>query len=162
MRPLNKRLNESIEQSWHFKKTLYKQRKLQLYTSLKERPGFENYLNLPNKKLCQAITKLRISAHKFPIETGRFDYRMWTERICHLCCDGIRDEMHCLTQFQNSTISRTRVELLEPFHKKWKGIHKLTQIKLTKAILACQNDDMLSETGLLCLKIQEAFEKEAL
>ena len=64
---LNKRLNESIEQSWHFKKTLYKQGKLQLYTSLKERPGFENYLNLPNKKLRQAITKLRIIAHKFPI-----------------------------------------------------------------------------------------------
>ena len=43
-----------------------------------------------------------------------------------------------------------------------KIILKLTQIELTKAILACQNDDMLSETGLLCLKIQEAFEKEAL
>ena len=38
---LNKRLNESIEQSWHFKKTLYKQGKLQLYASLKERPRFE-------------------------------------------------------------------------------------------------------------------------
>ena len=29
---LNKRLNECIEQLWHFKKTLYKQGKLQLYT----------------------------------------------------------------------------------------------------------------------------------
>ena len=34
---------------------------------LKECPGFENYLNLPNRKLRQAITKLRIIAHKFPI-----------------------------------------------------------------------------------------------
>ena len=34
---------------------------------LKECPGFENYLNLPNKKLRQAITKLRIIAHKFPV-----------------------------------------------------------------------------------------------
>ena len=159
---LNKRLNGSIEQSWHFKKTLYKQEKLQLYTSLKERSGFENYLNLPNKKLCQAITKLRISAHKFPIETGRFDYRKRTERIFSLCCDSIGDEVHYLTQCQNSIISRVRVKLLEPFHKKWKGIHKLTQIELTNAILTCQNDDMLSETRLLCLKIQEAFEKEAL
>ena len=40
---------------------------LKLYTNLKECPGFENYLNLPNKKLRQAITKLRIIAHKFPI-----------------------------------------------------------------------------------------------
>ena len=88
---LNKRLNESIEQSWH-------------------------------------------SAHKFLIETGHFDYRKWTETICPLW-----DETHYLTQCQNSKISRARVELLEPFHKKWKGIHKLTQIailELTKAILA--------------------------
>ena len=37
-----------------------------------------------------------------------------------------------------------------------------TGLKECPAILACQNGDMLSETGLLCLKIQEAFEKEAL
>ena len=79
-----------------------------------------------------------------------------------MCCDSIGDEIHYLTQCQISIISRTRVELLDPFYKKWKGIHKLTQIEFTNANLACQNDDMLSEIGLLCLKIQEAFEKEAL
>ena len=98
---LNKRLNESIEQSWHFKKTLYKQGKLQLYTSLKERPGFENYLNLPNQKLRQAITKLRISAHKFPTETRHFEYKKQTERLCPLCCDGTGDEIYYLGQCQN-------------------------------------------------------------
>ena len=86
---LDKKLNESIKLSGHFKKILYKQGKLQLYTSFKERPGFENYLNLPNKKLHQAITKLRISAHKFLIEIGHLDYRKRTEKICPLCCDGI-------------------------------------------------------------------------
>ena len=159
---LNMRLNESIEQSWHFKKTLNKPGKLQIYTSLKERPGFENYLNLPNKNFRQAITKLRISAHKFPTEAGRFDYSKLTERICPWRFDGLGDEMHYLTQCQNSIISRTRVKLLGPFHKKWNGILKLTQTELTNAILVCQNDDTLSETGRLCLKIQEAFEKEAL
>ena len=158
---LNKRLNESIEQLWHFKKILYKQQKLQLCTSLGERSRFENYLNLPNKKLCQAVTKLRISAHKFPVETGHFDCRKQNERIRPLCCDGNGEEMHYLTQCQNSIISRTRAELLETFHKNRKCIHKLTQTELTNAILACQNDGMLSETGLLCLKIQEAFEKGA-
>ena len=136
------------------KKTLYKQGKLQLYTPTKTlvlRNAQENYLNLPNKKFRQAITKLRISAHKFPTEAGRFDYRKRTERISPLCCDAIGDEMHYLTQCQNSIIYRTRVEPLEPFHKKWKGIHKLRQIELTNAILASQSDDMLSETGLLCL-----------
>ena len=87
---LNKRLSESTEQSWHFKKTFYKQGKLQLYTSLKEHPGFKNYLNLPNQKLCHTITKLSISAHKFSIETGRFEYRKQIERLCPLCCDVLR------------------------------------------------------------------------
>ena len=44
-------------------------------TSLKEHPGFENDLNFPNQKLCHTITKLSISAHKFSIEMGRFEYR---------------------------------------------------------------------------------------
>ena len=116
------------------KKTLYKQGKLQFYTSLKECPGFENYLNLSNQKLHQPITKLRISAHKFPIEPGCFEYRKQTERLCLLCCDGIGDEIHYLTQCQNSEISRTRDELLDPFHKKWKGIHKLTQTEFINIV----------------------------
>ena len=64
------------------KKTLCKHGKLQLYIRLKERPGFDNYLNLPNQKLRQAVTKLRISARKSPIETGRFECRKQTERLC--------------------------------------------------------------------------------
>ena len=105
-------------------------RKIPTLHQLKECPGFENYLNLPNKKLRQAITKLRISAHKFPIETGRFDYRMRTERICPLCCDGIGDEMHYLKQCQNSTISRTRAQ--NPFIKSGKifiNSHKQNLLK---------------------------------
>ena len=47
-------------------------------------PGFENYLNESNTKLCQAIMKIRISAHKFPIETGCFENKNQTDRICLL------------------------------------------------------------------------------
>ena len=67
---------------WYSKKEKYSQGKLKLYTSLKERPGFENYLNESNPKLRQAITKSRISAHKFPIKTGRFENKNQTDRIC--------------------------------------------------------------------------------
>ena len=47
----------------------------------------------------------------------------------------------------------TRVELLETFNKKWKGIYMLTQIEFTNAISECKNDGMLSETERLCLKV---------
>ena len=32
-------------------------------------------------RLCQALTKIRIIAHKFPVESGRFERRNQTERI---------------------------------------------------------------------------------
>ena len=46
--------------------------KLRVYKKLKVNFGFEKYLSLiHNFKHRQAITKLRISAHKLPVETGR-------------------------------------------------------------------------------------------
>ena len=62
-----------LENHWYSSRVKYRQGKLRLYTSLKERPGVERYLTLNNSKLRQAITKLQISAHKLPIETGRYD-----------------------------------------------------------------------------------------
>ena len=53
----------------------FSQDKLRLYTTLKERPGFETYLILNNPKLRQAITKLRISVPKLPIETSCYDQK---------------------------------------------------------------------------------------
>ena len=155
-------LRKLLNQIWYENKETYSEGKLKLYTSLKLRPGFEQYLNEPNPKLRQAITKIRISAHKFPIETGRFENKNKTDRICPLCCEGIGSEIHYLIECKNELISKTRSEFIKPFFNKWKGIHKLSQEELCKAILECQNDDMITVTGTLCLKIQQAFENEAL
>ena len=58
---------------WDLNHKKYSEGKLKVYTSIKEPPGFENYLNMKNPKFPQAISKFRISAHKFPIETGRYE-----------------------------------------------------------------------------------------
>ena len=57
---------------------------------------------------------------------------------------------------------KVRNECMEPFYKNWKGLEKLSTENLYRAILSGQNDDMLYEVGLLCLRIQETFELEAL
>ena len=48
------------------------------------------------------------------------------------------------------------------FYQNWKGIEKLSNEELCRAILPCQNEDLLVEIGMLCLKIQETFETVAL
>ena len=91
-----------------------------------------------------------ISAHKLPTETGRFENKNQTQKI----------KIHYLTECENKAITKTRSEFLKPFSNRWKGIQKLLQEELCKAILACQNDDMITETGILCLKIQETYQNE--
>ena len=70
---IDQALKKQLEKKWYSNKEKYSQGKLKLYTNFKEHLGFENYLNESNPKLCQDITKIRISAHKFPIETGLFE-----------------------------------------------------------------------------------------
>ena len=60
------KIQKILDKMWYSKRNEYSQGKLRLYTHLKLRPGFEQYLKLSNPKLKQSITKLRISAHKFP------------------------------------------------------------------------------------------------
>ena len=82
------------------------------YTTLKERPGFDSYLYIDNFKLCHAINKLRISAHKFPTETGRYDRKNKLERICSLSCEDIGDGIH-LDDFKNEKMKNVQFEPLQ-------------------------------------------------
>ena len=143
---IDQALKKQLEKMWYSNKEKYSQGKLKVYTSFKEHPGFENYLKESNPKLRQVITKIRISAHKFPIKTGRFENKNQNNRICPFCCDGIGNELHYLIECKNKSVTKTRSEFLKPL----------------KAILACQNDDMITETRILCIKILETYQNEAL
>ena len=70
-----------LDDEWHLNHKKYSKGKLKFYTSIKERPGFENYLNMGNPKFRQTITKFRISAHKFAIETGRYENKVQWDKI---------------------------------------------------------------------------------
>ena len=131
-------------------------------TTFKERPGFEQYLNLSNPKLQQAITKIKISAYKFPIETGRNENKNPTEKLCPLCCEVIGDECHYLIACKSKEMSSLRNKFITPFFYNWKVINKISTEEFCRAILSCQNDETKLQVGLLCLKIQEAFEEQAL
>ena len=155
-------LKKLLDEEWHLNHKKYSERKLKFFTSIKERPGFENYLNMENPKFWQAITKFQISAHKFPIETGRYEHKVQCDRICLLCCEGIGNEIHYLTECNDSVIVETREALLKPFQTKWEGVNQITSEELCKAIVGCQNDDMLNNIGNLCYSIEEVFKNQGL
>ena len=82
-------LNAKFINAWKNKRiSLQNSSKLELYSSLKINFEREEYLRLPNYKLRNAIAKIRVSAHSFPIETGRYSNIPRADRICQLCMCG--------------------------------------------------------------------------
>ena len=79
-----------------------------------------------------------------------------------MCCEGIRNEIHYLNECNYSVIAETRETFLKPFQTKWEGVDQITSEELCKAIVGCQNDNMLNDTGNLCYRIQEVFKNQAL
>ena len=71
-------------------------------------------------------------------------------------------KLHYLIECKNKAITKATSDFLKPFYNRWKGIQKLSQKEFCKAILAYQNDDMITVTGILCLKIKEIYQNEAL
>ena len=70
----------------HFKNQIQQNKengKLRLFRKVKVNFNFEYYLSqVQNVKHRQAETKLRISAHKLPVETGRYKNISYNDRIC--------------------------------------------------------------------------------
>jgi hypothetical protein len=66
-------LKKKCEDNWKQKRdTFQTNSKLDLYIKLKDNFGAEGYLDNLEFTIRKAITKLRISSHKFPIEIGRY------------------------------------------------------------------------------------------
>ena len=73
--------------------------KLEFYSSQKNAFTIEKYLDLPNFKDRQIISKFRCSDHQLDIERGRYSGILRTERICKLCTSNlIENEEHFLVE----------------------------------------------------------------
>ena len=83
--------------------------KLSLYSEVKNKVRFESYLDLiKNVKTRVAVTKMRISCHLLPIESGRYKKIRRVERLCPLCNRSeIGDEFHYLLKCTHSSLSHT-------------------------------------------------------
>ena len=82
---------------------------------MKNEVRFESYLDLiKNVKTRVAVTKMRISCHLLPIESGRYKKIPGVERLCPLCNRSeIGDEFHYLLKCTHSSLSHIRGIFLE-------------------------------------------------
>ena len=106
---LKKQLRLKLQQQYvsEWKTEIGSSSKLNFYGEIKEKYTFEKYLDfIDNRQHKAALTKLRISAHRLYIETGRYkryDYNLGRyvntpreEETCSVCVNEIEDEYHFL------------------------------------------------------------------
>ena len=153
-------LNNKYNTVWACKRdSLVDSGKLQLYHSVKEQLKCENYLKTNNYSLRNAITKLRISAHNLPIETGRYTNTPREDRICPLCKVGVGNELHYLLECTNNNLVNNRNEILNKIKDDDPAFGDLNKAQPMKFILT-RDTDQLKYTGLLCYKTLKIFKEE--
>ena len=87
--------------------------KLSLYSEVKNEVRFESYLDLiKSVKTRVAVTKIRISCHLLPSESGRYKKIPRVERLCPLCNRSeSNDEFHYLLKCTHSSLSHRGIFL---------------------------------------------------
>ena len=107
MSKFKKSLYQNFEQYW--KEEHKKDGKLRFYFQYKQDFKYEKYLDYTEKKQRQAISQLRLSSHKLPIEQMRIYNVNKGQRICDLCNSGeVGDEMHYLEKCSNLAMGKCR------------------------------------------------------
>ena len=96
---LRSKLERIFVDKWEQHRTELGDTKLGIFLGVKDEFGLSSYLKLSKFPLHRiAITKLRLSAHKLPIEVGRYEQIPRHERRCPLGCQQIGDEVHYIFQ----------------------------------------------------------------
>jgi hypothetical protein len=152
--------NKFLEEWEKKKNSIDNNSKLEFYASYKTHFVMEKYLSILDFKLRNAITKLRVSAHRLPIETGRYHKTPTIERTCTLCGNGVGDEIHYLLHCTDEQQTLARGPILDRIASLKSGFDNMDEVDKCKFILSSDNPQQIKNAGMLCMKIQEIFKEK--
>ena len=127
---------------------LNKTGKFYFYSTILGKFEFQKYLEFPlAKELRSLLTKLRISAHSLPIETGRYNNTHKEQRFCKYCPTSVENEsrfiLYC-SGFYNLRLTRDYKEIFPT---------SSVDADLIKDIL---NHSNINNAKLICRFLKEA------
>jgi len=105
-----------------------------------------------------ALTKIRLSAHKYPIETGRYRKMKREERECPLCCKSIGDEKHYILECSHPFFTKIRVPIITELLNINPLLESMDIEERFKYLIDSKDDVTIQLVSKLCFKVQEMFQ----
>ena len=130
------------------------------YKKLKVNVGFEKYLlEIKNFKYRQAVTRLRVSAHRLPVEIGRYKKIAYCDRKCKLCDQGeVGNEQHYLMSCGNTVFTFLRQNFINSVYKINQSFKYFDTQSLFYYILSMKDRNILKLSSKYCYDILRTFD----
>ena len=134
--------------------------KLRIFKKVKKRFEPEKYLfEITNFKHRQAVTKLRISAHKLTIETGRYNNTPYNDRLCRFCdLNEVGDEHHFLMSCKNIKLLSLRSKFFEDLYKINSSFKLFSSEELFMYIMAMKDESIMKLVAKFCFEVLTTFD----
>ena len=134
--------------------------KLKEYKKLKVNVGIEKYLlEIKNFKYRQAVTRLRVSAHRLPVEIGRYKKIAYCDRKCKLCDQGeVGNEQHYLMSCGNTVFTFLRQNFINLVYKINQSFKYFDTQSLFHYILSMKDRNILKLSSKYCYDILRTFD----
>ncbi len=124
--------------------------KLHTYARVKKSCNFEDYLTwIPNFDKRHALTKLRISDHRLPIETGRYVGTPPDQRYCYFCPTIVGDEYHFIMKCPS--FSSARVEITQSCTENLTDYTSLNSNAKFESILSARSQPVAKALANFCI-----------
>ena len=158
---LDTNLRTLYKEQWNRERINFQtQSKLDFFTQLKDKFGMSDYLKLIKNPLHRiAITKMRVSAHKFPIETGRYMNIDRVDRECPFGCNALGNEQHYILHCSHPFLTNIRNPIIESLTLLNPNMVNLENESKCKFLLNNSDPISLGLIGKLCYKIQDKYKE---
>ena len=152
-------LREIYDNVWFRERgELFENSKLDFLVSLKENLCMSPYLlkcSIPSFR--SAITKIRTSAHKLPVETGRYKNVPRENRLCPFGCNVVGNESHYMFECKHPIIENTYTPIIKDINNLHPEFGSLSMEAKCKYLLNSDNAQTINLAGKLCYKVQGIF-----
>ena len=134
--------------------------KLDFYYQFKRNFVFEKYLDNIPRNIRIPITRIRLSCHPFPVETGRYASPkiQRKDRLCKIChLQNIGDELHYLCQCKNVILEKIRNKFITDIKSKCPKLAPLSMENIINYCLTLHDPDTQLPMAMYAKEITDSF-----